>query len=171
MTHEVYTGHWCRAPSEGEDTVDDDLTLLTQQLETMGLRSGNRRLRQGGLDIPTTVHTRDTHTIDVRLIHSEVSVVRQNAIIHHVIQSTADHFELSSGRRVDSSAYAIGLPHELAVFNTHTVTLNACMGRMHVSLVMVLRAAEPLTTLALGTGSLLAYWLLRLSLNAWPSSA
>ena len=26
-------------------------------------------------------------------------------------------------------------------------------------------------TIALGTGTLLAYWLLRLSLNAWPSSA
>lgn len=35
----------------------------------------------------------------------------------------------------------------------------------------VLQGAAARRTLALGTGSLLAYWLLRLSLNAWPSSA
>ena len=33
------------------------------------------------------------------------------------------------------------------------------------------RGAAARRTLGLGTGSLLAYWLLRLSLNAWPSSA
>lgn len=39
----------------------------------------------------------------------------------------------------------------LAVFFTGGfITLNACLTSMHVSLVMVLRAAEPLTTLALG---------------------
>ena len=37
-----------------------------------------------------------------------------------------------------------------AAFTGGFVTLNACMQQMHVSLVMVLRAAEPLTTLALG---------------------
>ena len=35
----------------------------------------------------------------------------------------------------------------------------------------VFRGAVARRTLGLGTGSLLAYWLLRLSLNAWPSSA
>ena len=35
----------------------------------------------------------------------------------------------------------------------------------------VLQGAATRPTIALGTGALLAYWLLRLSLNAWPSSA
>ena len=35
----------------------------------------------------------------------------------------------------------------------------------------VFRRAAARRTLALGTGLLLAYWLLRLSINAWPSSA
>ena len=35
----------------------------------------------------------------------------------------------------------------------------------------VLQGAAARRTLALGTGLLLAYWLLRLSLNAWPTSA
>lgn len=38
-----------------------------------------------------------------------------------------------------------------AILTAGLVTLNACFGQMHVSLVMVLRAAEPLTTLAIGT--------------------
>ena len=50
----------------------------------------------------------------------------------------------SRAQLVDTSVLA-------AAFTAGFVTLNACMGRMHVSLVMVLRAAEPLTTLALGT--------------------
>ncbi len=37
-----------------------------------------------------------------------------------------------------------------AAFTAGFGTLNACVGAMHVSLVMVLRAAEPVTTLALG---------------------
>lgn len=37
-----------------------------------------------------------------------------------------------------------------AAFTGGFVTLNACLTSMHVSLVMVLRAAEPLTTLAIG---------------------
>ena len=36
--------------------------------------------------------------------------------------------------------------------HTQFITLNACFNAMHVSLVMVLRAAEPLTTLGLGVG-------------------
>jgi len=39
-----------------------------------------------------------------------------------------------------------------AAFTAGFVTLNACLSSMHVSLVMVLRAAEPLTTLAIGYG-------------------
>ena len=35
----------------------------------------------------------------------------------------------------------------------------------------VFRGAAARPTIALGTSSLLAYWLLRLSLNAWPSLA
>ena len=35
----------------------------------------------------------------------------------------------------------------------------------------VLQGAATRPTIALGTVALLAYWLLRLSLNAWPSSA
>ena len=37
-----------------------------------------------------------------------------------------------------------------AVFTAGFITLNACFDQMHVSLVMVLRAAEPLTTLGIG---------------------
>jgi hypothetical protein len=37
-----------------------------------------------------------------------------------------------------------------AAFTGGFITLNACLNAMHVSLVMVLRAAEPLTTLAIG---------------------
>lgn len=37
-----------------------------------------------------------------------------------------------------------------AAFTGGFITLNACMTSMHVSLLMVLRAAEPLTTLAIG---------------------
>ena len=37
-----------------------------------------------------------------------------------------------------------------AAFTGGFITLNACLTSMHVSLVMVLRAAEPLTTLAIG---------------------
>ena len=39
-----------------------------------------------------------------------------------------------------------------AAFTGGFITLNACMTSMHVSLLMVLRAAEPLTTLAIGYG-------------------
>jgi drug/metabolite transporter (DMT)-like permease len=39
-----------------------------------------------------------------------------------------------------------------AAFTCGFITLNACLTSMHVSLVMVLRAAEPLTTLAIGYG-------------------
>lgn len=38
-----------------------------------------------------------------------------------------------------------------AAFLAGCYTLNACLGSMHVSLAMVLRSAEPLTTLCLGT--------------------
>ncbi len=35
----------------------------------------------------------------------------------------------------------------------------------------VIQGAAARPTIALSTGAMLAYWLLRLSLNAWPSSA
>jgi len=55
----------------------------------------------------------------------------------------ADAIPTSFAQLADTSALA-------AAFTAGFVTLNACFDAMHVSLVMVLRAAEPLTTLCIG---------------------
>jgi len=51
---------------------------------------------------------------------------------------------------IQSRAQLIDTSVLAAAFTCGFVTLNACMEAMHVSLVMVLRAAEPLTTLIIG---------------------
>ena len=52
---------------------------------------------------------------------------------------------------IGSAAQLLDMVGLAAVFSLGFTTLNACFVKMHVSLVMVLRSLEPLTTLALST--------------------